>query len=115
MMRGTGNFAKLGLCLLLIVSASVVQAMEVNINFLLGSKGLDSDDWGSATLGFDADSQPVFGVETTFGATSWPVAIALDYIVSAQADDVLVTIVKSFYDQAEHLKKWPTGGNWLTA
>jgi len=90
-MRFNGPLAKLTVCLVLISCASVAQAMEVNINFLLAQKGLESDDWGSSALGVDADTQPVFGVETTFGSTSWPVAIALDYIGSAHYDDVLVT------------------------
>ena len=71
----TSRLARLCVCLVLIACASGAQAMEVNINFLLGGKGLDNDDWG----------------ETTFGATSWPVAIALDYIGSARYDEVLVT------------------------
>jgi len=29
-------------------------------------------------------------------------------------DDVIVTIVKSIADQARHLVRWPTSGNWLT-
>jgi len=86
------KLSKLCICLVLIACASGAQAMGVNINFLLGQKGLDSDDWGNSSFGVDADSQPVFGVETTFGATSWPVAIALDYIGSAQYDEVLVNL-----------------------
>ena len=58
----TSRLSKLCICLLLIACASVAQAMEVNINFLLGEKGLDNDEWGAAALGVEADSQPVFGV-----------------------------------------------------
>lgn len=58
----TSRMSKLCICLLLIACASVAPAMEVNINFLLGEKGLDNDEWGAAALGVEADSQPVFGV-----------------------------------------------------
>jgi hypothetical protein len=75
----------------LLASASGLQAMEVNINFLLSGKALDSDDWGTTATGVEADSQPAFGVATSFGKTEWPVVVALDYLGSAHYDDVLVT------------------------
>jgi hypothetical protein len=89
-MRSTGTFVKLCICIALIAAATASQAMEVNINFLLSRKGLDSDDWGESALGVEADSQGAFGVATSFGKPAWPVAIALDYYGSAHYDDVLV-------------------------
>jgi len=91
-MRIAADLLKLCLCLLLILSASAVQAMEVNINFLLANKSLDSDDWGDPAIGEDADSQPAFGIATTFGGKDWPVAIALDQITSARYDTVRVSL-----------------------
>ena len=64
--------------------------MHININFLLSGKALDDDEWGFPALGVDASSQPAFGVATTFGSTSWPVHVALDYLGSAHYDEVLV-------------------------
>ncbi len=51
--------------------------------FLLGGKRLDQDDWVT-----DADRQGAFGFETTFGKPDWPVAVALDYIGSANGRGV---------------------------
>jgi hypothetical protein len=59
--------------------------MEVNINFALGGKALDEDDWG------DADGQGLFGVKTTFGKPDWPVYVALDSIGSGKTEQQLVT------------------------
>ena len=70
-------------CLLLVVPAAQA-GMEVNINFAIGGKSLDEDDWG------DADGQGLFGVATTFGKPDWPVAIALDYLGSGKSESVLV-------------------------
>ena len=46
---------------LLLFCAAGPAAAEANINFLLGAKYLDEDDWE------DANSQGAFGIQTTFG------------------------------------------------
>lgn len=86
------SIARSCLCLLVIASAPFALAMEVNINFLLGSKGLDDDDWG------DADRQSAFAVETTFGETSWPVYVALDLLGSVHYDEFQVLFPRGEVD-----------------
>lgn len=44
----------------------------------------------------------------------WPDALYRCLGSPAFTDEVLVTIVKSVADQARHLMRWKTGGNWLT-
>lgn len=34
---------------------------------------------------------------------------------SAFTDDAVTMVVKSFYEHVQHLKRWPSSGNWLTA
>jgi hypothetical protein len=81
---------KVGLFVVLVGLCTVAPAMEVNINFLLGGKGLEEDDWGESAIGVDAESQVAFGIETTFGGREWPVAIALDSVGSMHYEDLLV-------------------------
>ena len=45
-----------------------------NVNFLLGQKSLETDDWG------DLDKQAAFGVFVDFGQSDWPVSIAIDVL-----------------------------------
>ncbi|MCG6938222.1 MAG: porin family protein [Gammaproteobacteria bacterium] len=47
-----------------------------NVNFFLGQKTLDKDDWEPV------DKQPEFGVLVDFKQQSWPVSIALDFLGS---------------------------------
>lgn len=54
-----------------------------NINFLIGQKTLDSDDWG------DFDEQAAFGIFCDFKGQDWPVSIAIELIGSAKEDDNL--------------------------
>ena len=48
-----------------------------NVNFFLGQKSLESDDWGPL------DEQGAFGVLVDFKQRHWPVSIALDILGSA--------------------------------
>jgi hypothetical protein len=73
------------LCALLCVPFTAHAGMEVNINFVLGVKGLDKDDWE------ESDTQGLFVVQTTFGAPHWPVAIALDSLGSEHSEDRLIS------------------------
>jgi hypothetical protein len=67
---------------LLLGSAAGPARAEANINFLLGAKYLDENDWG------DASEQGAFGIQTTFGPSDWPVGIAIDAFGSAWHDEV---------------------------
>ncbi len=61
-----------------------------NINFSLGNKMLDKDDWSieEEGLNFELDTQHEAGLNIDFGKKSWPVYIALGYLNSS-ADDSL--------------------------
>ena len=43
--------------------------VEGHVNFFLGQKSLDSDDWDPV------DKQPEFGAVMSFGGSEWPVFI----------------------------------------
>lgn len=47
-----------------------------NVNFLLGTKSLDKDDWGPF------DEQVAFGVLIDFKQQNWPISIAIDLLGS---------------------------------
>ena len=53
-----------------------------HVNFVLGQKALDSDDWDPV------DKQPEFGAIMSFGSSDWPVFIAVDVMTSAKEEDV---------------------------
>jgi len=69
---------------LLALPAALPACAETNINFFLGSKGLDDDDWAGA------EDQGEFGVTNTISPPSWPVGIAIDALVSARTDTVYI-------------------------
>ena len=54
-----------------------------NVNFVIGAKGLDEDDWKPN------EGQPEFGAEVTWGGKTWPIAIATDLVASSHGGDVL--------------------------
>lgn len=53
-----------------------------NVNFFLGQKSLDSNDWAPI------EDQPAFGAIMSFGADDWPVQIAADVLVTADQETV---------------------------
>lgn len=53
-----------------------------NVNFFLGQKTLDKDDWEPV------DEQPEFGVLVDFKKQDWPVSIAID-ILGSSGDETL--------------------------
>jgi len=61
-----------------------------NINFSLGNKMMDKDDWSikEEGLDFELDTQREAGLNIDFGKKSWPVFISLGYL-SSSADDSL--------------------------
>ena len=46
--------------------------------------------------------------------STWPEAFYRCLGSPAFTDELIVTIMKSVAEQARHLMRWPTGGNWLT-
>jgi opacity protein-like surface antigen len=59
-----------------------------NINFVMGSKSLDEDDWKPL------EAQAEFGVNFDFGSKSWPIRFDIGYLKSSDEVD----IYDSFYD-----------------
>ena len=67
-----------------------------------GNQGGTTDcTWQTLTTGIRLES-------------TWPEAFYRVLGSKAMTDEAIVAILKSVYEQAEHLVKWPTGGNWLT-
>lgn len=84
-MRSTGIAHRL------LVTASVVlltlgtaARAETNLNFVLGSKLLDSNDWPVA------DNQGSIAFLSTFGSSSWPVQVAIDILGSASGSTAVL-------------------------
>ncbi|MCX7825137.1 MAG: heparinase II/III family protein [Verrucomicrobiae bacterium] len=48
-------------------------------------------------------------------ADTWPYALYRCLGSPAFSDDAICAMLKSVCEQARHLVRWPTGGNWLTA
>lgn len=54
-----------------------------NVNFLLGTKTLESEDWGPF------DEQVAFGVLFDFKQRNWPISIAIDLLGSLDRETLL--------------------------
>jgi len=63
--------------LMLLVINAHANEYTGNVNFFLGQKSLESDDWAPI------DDQGEFGVLVDFKQNDWPVSIAIDLLVSA--------------------------------
>jgi hypothetical protein len=66
-----------GVMLMLLVLNAQANAYTGNVNFFLGQKSLDSDDWRPL------EDQGEFGVLVDFKQSHWPVSVAIDILVSA--------------------------------
>ena len=53
-----------------------------NVNFLLGTKSLDSNDWGSL------DEQAAFGILVDFKQKNWPISMAIDLLGSYDEETI---------------------------
>lgn len=62
--------------LILFVSNAHANNYTGNVNFFLGQKSLDSDDW------WPVEDHAAFAVLVDFKQSSWPVSIALDFLGS---------------------------------
>src|SRR5262245_4004946 len=68
--------------LALLFAPTAAADAEGHVNFFLGQKSLDSDDWGPV------DQQGELGAVMAFGAADWPILIAADVLNSGQQKDV---------------------------
>jgi hypothetical protein len=59
-----------------------------NVNFFLGGKTLDDEDWEPV------EEQAEFGIEVDFAKKTWPVNIAIDLMVSAKEENPLGINIK---------------------
>lgn len=55
--------------------------IEADVNFFLGQKSLDRDDWGTLAR------QTEIGIESSWGARNWPIGVAADLVYSAEERD----------------------------
>lgn len=67
--------------LVVLAAAAAAARGETNLNFVLGKKFLDSEDWPTD------DDQGALSLLSTFGSESWPVQIAIDVLASAASED----------------------------
>lgn len=73
------RYVMAALVVLVVVSAQA--RGETNLNFVLGKKFLDTEDWPTD------DDQGALAFLSTFGPESWPVQMAIDVLVSAASED----------------------------
>ncbi|HET9252361.1 MAG TPA: outer membrane beta-barrel protein [Candidatus Eisenbacteria bacterium] len=83
--------ARFGVWLVVFTAALVVlvpssEAGPGYVNFVLGQKLFDSEDWDPI------DKQPVFGVEAAFGPSTWPVHIMTFLQRSSKSKDQTVDV-----------------------
>jgi hypothetical protein len=71
----------LAVAVVLLLAMSSAADAETNLNFVLGGKFLDSDDWPVG------DSQGALSFLSTFGSEDWPVQVAIDVLGSATSED----------------------------
>jgi hypothetical protein len=98
-----------------VIVAAVIAAPQASagfagdVNFFLGQKSLDSDDWKPI------DDQVEFGAVMSFGADDWPVRIAADVLTSVEEKDVNgfggnVTLTGVTFELAGGVRKiWQNG------
>lgn len=67
-----------------LASVGIASARTVgDLNFVIGQKFFDDDEWGSI------DEHDAFGIELTWGNADWPFLIATDIIYSTTDENVL--------------------------
>ena len=84
--------------LVVAIGGAPVQA-ETNLNFVLGGKLLDSDDWPVG------DSQGSLAFLSTFGPRTWPVQVAIDVVGSGTAEDSFNFSRPGFEIQGEEISQ----------
>jgi len=86
-----------------------------NINFFLGAKALNEDDWKPV------DEQGEFAIEGDFRSTDWPVSIAIDILgATDEANELGLDFestttefnigVRKIWDSAERMRPFVGGG-----
>ena len=81
-------------------------AMEGNVQFLLGQRGLD-DIWTPL------DRQPMFGVQVDFGQPDWPVHLAFAGLGSADQDTIFDPSLGVYADVSAAVVEASAGFLWL--
>jgi len=108
-MSRTVRFGVWLLAAAMVFLASSSEAGPGYVNFVLGQKMFDSDDWDPI------DKQTVFGVEAAFGPSTWPVHIMTFLQRSSKSKDEVinnanVTFEADTYEAGVGLNKtWMTG------
>lgn len=87
-MRRTSLRVAPALALLFFVAAVMTPAVaradsKGEVNFIIGGKGLDKNDWDPN------EDQGEFGAEVTWGGSDWPIAFATDILASSAGADLL--------------------------
>ena len=70
------------LSLLPVYSTAIVAGTTTgNVNFLPGIKAMDEEDWSPI------EDQPALGINVSWGKQSWPIQLAVDYLISRDEED----------------------------
>jgi hypothetical protein len=80
MLRTRQTGILLAMAILLMITGTGAAEAETNLNFVLGQKHLDSDDWPTG------DAQGSLSFLSTFGSRSWPVQVAIDVLASGSTE-----------------------------
>lgn len=68
------------MCAMLFSTGVFASQWTGNVNFFLAQKSLDKEDWSPVK------KQDEFGVMLDFKDKSWPVSIAVDYLIASQSE-----------------------------
>ncbi len=86
-----------------------------NVNFFLGAKALEENEWEPV------EDQVELGIEIDFRQQNWPVSIAIDLLVAADEDDFFGANIESktselnigvrkIWDKSPHVRPFIGGG-----
>jgi hypothetical protein len=69
-----------------VLAVAAPVSAEGDVNFFLGGKKLDDDDWSDSDV--DVSEQGEFGAQISVGKAAWPVRIAIDVLGSSKEDEI---------------------------
>ena len=99
---------RFGVWLVLLTAASALQPSSSEagpgyVNFVLGQKIYDSEEWDPI------DKQPVFGAEAAFGPAAWPVHIMTFLQRSSKSKDEVVDLGSGLVNVTFEADTWEVG------
>ena len=108
MERAALAFAPAILALGLLSSPSPSHAGPGYVNFMIGQKAFDSDDWSPI------DKQPSFGVEGVFGPAKWPVQLDAYVARASKSKDAVFAGVQGTFEATTYEFGFGLNKTWTT-